>query len=150
MKCHLPSSTLRRLLSLQGQLQESGPGISTVTAESQNGIGFKAPRNLLAAAFNPEGLSVVNAAGSFGRGVLSAGDRLREMIVPESLASLMAGVWTNTETRSLSKQELSLQRRLQDDLDEILAGSCPLCDNTVSNLERVYVQSAEENPTWRL
>jgi len=150
MKSLLPPSGLRKTLTLQMQLL---PGNSfTEYKNGSENSDAKNAQNLLSAAFNQDGFSVVGAAGSFGRGVLSAGDRLREMIVPESLANL-AGGWsstTNREKEHLPKKELMRQKRLQEELDEIIAGSCPLCDSLASNVEKEYISLSSDIDSWRL
>jgi hypothetical protein len=152
MKAILPPSGLRKMVSLQLELVQGHGNESKIGAESLDPQHPKNPQNLLTAAFNPDGFSVVGAAGSFGRGVLSAGDRLREMIVPESLANL-AGGWSGSATRGkqrLSKQQLSVHTRLQEELDDIIASSCPLCDSLVNDLEKDYVQLPSDVESWRL
>jgi vacuolar protein sorting-associated protein 18 len=150
MKSQLQSSGLRKMLALQMQLlkEDSSEETGIVPTSAQN----LNTKKLLTAAFNQEGFSVVGAAGSIGRGVLNAGDRLREMIIPESLANL-AGGWSNSSARDktrLSKKEILLHSQLQEELDEIIAASCPLCDSLVNNLEKEYINSPGDAEGWRL
>jgi len=153
MKSLLNASGLRRMVALQMKLMH---GTSTekmrLATDSMQNLSSKNSQKLLSAAHSQEGFSVVGAAGSFGRGVLSAGDRLREMIVPESLANLATG-WSNTSARNkerLSKKELAQHTRLQEELDDIIAASCPLCDSLVNNLEKEYVTLPSDLESWRL
>jgi len=150
MKAILPSTGLRKMVSLQMELLQGQSEDLKAGIEAKGHVSSKANQKLLSTAFTPEG--IVGAAGSFGRGVLSAGDKLREMIVPESLANL-AGGWSGSNARDkqrLSKSQLSTQKRLQEELDEIIASSCPLCDGLVNDLEKEYVQLAGDVASWRL
>ena len=150
MKAVLPPTGLRKMVSLQLELLQGQSDALKDGLDPKGPSNSKNAQKLLSAAFTPEGL--VGAAGSFGRGVLSAGDRLREMIVPESLANL-AGGWSGSaarDKRHFSKKQLSVQSRLQEELDEIIASSCPLCDSLVNDLEKEYARLPTDIESWKL
>lgn len=95
------------------------------------------------------------AANSLGRGILSAGDRLRDLIVPDALAAVvsapvawipgMGGRKQGTEKDAGQKTE-----KLRAELDDMLAGSCPLCESVVAGLDKPFIKEGEVDTTWEL
>jgi len=144
---------LRKMVSLQTELVKQNPVERPNTPESSIGGINAIPRNLLSANFVPGGKTVVNAAGSFGRGVLTAGDRLRDLIVPESLASVVGG-WSNAVGNNARDRPLNRDARhkaqLRDELDELLTASCPLCDSMVRGLDKPFVEEVERDDSWSI
>lgn len=115
-------------------------------------------RTLLSANFTALANPLQNgsrAANSLGRNILSAGDRLRDLIVPDALASIVsAPAWipsigigsgrsNGAETDGGKKTE-----KLRAELDDVLASSCPLCDSVVAGLDKPFVKEGEVDTTW--
>ena len=101
-KEYLSAVSLRKIIALQNELVKSTPGVdrpnisSPISAANANAIS-RAPtqRTLLSSTFTAPVANGARAANSLGRNILSAGDKLRDLIVPESLASVVsAGVWS--------------------------------------------------------
>jgi vacuolar protein sorting-associated protein 18 len=94
------------------------------------------------------------AANSLGKNILSAGDRLRDLIVPDTLASVvtapvgwipgLGGGKRNSEDKE--KKNEKLRRELED----MLAGSCPLCESVVAGLDKPFVKEGEVDTSWSL
>ncbi|EPQ60538.1 hypothetical protein GLOTRDRAFT_102290 [Gloeophyllum trabeum ATCC 11539] len=165
-KEYLPAHALRRILALQNELMKNTQKsvdrstITTPTVVSPGGQGPRQPlsqRTLLSANFtnltNPlqNGTRTANA---IGRNLLSAGDRLRDLIVPDALASVvsapgwipgMGGKKTETEKDGGKKTE-----KLRAELDEVLASSCPLCESVVVGLDKPFVKEGEMDSSWEL
>ncbi|TFK56966.1 hypothetical protein OE88DRAFT_1650500 [Heliocybe sulcata] len=167
-KEYLPAHALRRILALQNELMKntqksvdrSAIASPTVASPGGQGLGSRQPvsqRTLLSANFtnltNPlqNGTRTANA---IGRNLLSAGDRLRDLIVPDALASVvsapawipgMGGKKAEAEKGGSKKAE-----KLRAELDEVLASSCPLCESVVAGLDRPFVKEGEVDSSWEL
>lgn len=111
-------------------------------------------RTLLSANFNPL-QNGTRAANLLGRNLLSAGDKLRDLIVPDALAAVVSSpAWIpgigggrrhGTETDGGKKAE-----KLRAELDDVLASSCPLCESVVVGLDKPFVKEGEVDTTWAL
>jgi len=165
-KEYLPAPALRRILTLQNELFKGAQGpqdrlthlhsvVSVVTAQARQPA---AQRTLLSTNFanlaNPL-IDGTRAAGSLGRNILSAGDRLRDLIIPDALASVVsAPTWIPgigggrraTEERDDGKRAESLRA----ELDDVLASNCPLCESVVAGLDKPFVSIGEADTTWAL
>ncbi|PFH54792.1 hypothetical protein AMATHDRAFT_72557 [Amanita thiersii Skay4041] len=144
-KEYLPAHSLRKIVILQDRL---------VDPSAQNGKNIlpRQPtrqRTLLSANFGGLG-----AANLLGRSVISAGDRLRDLIVPDALAALVsAPSWMpgiSNEQNAMSGIEENKVEKLRAELEDILAGSCPLCENVVANLDKGFVGENEVDSSWNL
>lgn len=118
-----------------------------------------AQRTLLSANFtnlaNPL-IDGTRAAGSLGRNILSAGDRLRDLIVPDALASVVSapvgwipgmGMGRKSETDKNGGKKVE---KLRAELEEVLASSCPLCESVVAGLDKPFVKDGEVDISWTL
>lgn len=95
------------------------------------------------------------AAGALGRNILSAGDKLRDLIVPDTLVSLVAapvGWIPGMGGRKVgSGRDLTEKtERLRADLDNVLASNCPLCESVVVGLDKPFVKEGEVDTSWDL
>jgi hypothetical protein len=135
------------------------PDRSNVTnpASANPNTAISQPRQLglLSAAFIANPLSV-RTAGSLGRNILSAGDRLRDLIVPDALAAVVsAPAWMPSMGLGGKKNGVHRERgpkgeKLRAELDEMLAGNCPLCESVVAGLDKPFVKEGEMDTTWAL
>lgn len=95
--------------------------------------------------------------------VLGAGyDRLRDLVVPDALAGAIgAGVggipgvgmlWGGAGGRREQKDgELEGKvEKMKEELDELLAKECPLCEGVVVGLDKPFVATGEDDPSWHL
>lgn len=171
-KEYLSSASLRRIVALQSELVKSAqqlptdrssitspmPGLPNNMASQGTG-----QRTLLSAAFTAPAQNSARAGNSLGRNILSAGDKLRDLIVPESLATVVsAGVWSTGLDRigldrmwsggnKGDKNDASKKlEKAREELDELLAGSCPLCEGVIAGLDKPFVKEGEEDESWQI
>lgn len=125
-----------------------------------------AQRTLLSSNFTAPLQNGTRAANSLGRNILSAGDRLRDLIVPDALASVVtapvgwipgiglgAGVVGGGGAKRGTVMEKELGKRaerMRKELDEILARECPLCESVVVGLDKPFVKEGEVDSSWDL
>lgn len=164
-KEYLPAHALRRILTLQTELVKLTQGsldrnaVSTPTA-GPNGRQLPATqRTLLSSNFatnitNPL-QNGTRAAGTLGRNILSAGDRIRDLIIPDALASVVsAPAWMpgmGGGKRDATDQDSGKKaEKLRAELDDVLASSCPLCESVVVGLDRPFVDEGEGDTSWTL
>ena len=118
-------------------------------------------RTLLSANFGistpaQTGAAATRTANSLGRNLLSAGDRLRDLIIPDTLASVVTAPvgWLPGMGSSIGKKptenEEKKKEKLRKELEDLLAGSCPLCENVVAGLDRPFVKEGEVDSSWTL
>ncbi|KAJ7275181.1 Pep3/Vps18/deep orange family-domain-containing protein [Mycena haematopus] len=133
-KEYLPQHALRRILALQTELVKGAP------APQLNGSGVQ-----------PTGTRAI------GRNLLSAGDKLRDLIVPDALAAVVSapgwmpgmGGRRNGLVEDGGKKAAKTER-LRAELEDVLASSCPLCESVVSGLDKPFVKEGEMDTSWAL
>lgn len=164
----LPSHALRRILALQNELVKSsqkGPLDRSAITNPSLGAGTPPPRQpavqrtLLSANFGI-GQGHTRGANSLGRNLLSAGDRLRDLISPDTLASVVTapagwipGIGTGAGAgakRGGGEKDAEKTERLRRELEDVLAASCPLCESVVAGLDKPFVQPGEVDASWAL
>ncbi|KAF9569895.1 DigA protein [Agrocybe pediades] len=167
VKEYLPAHSLRRLVTLQTELmKDASKGKAMVSKPSviisnpTNGRQPVTQRTLLSANFG----HIVNplhngakAANVLGRSVISAGDKLRDLIVPDALATLVSapnwlpglggGSHPTRDERTSDHKRLEAMRA---ELDDLLSSSCPLCENVVAGLDKPFVVEGEADMSWTL
>ncbi|KAL1748553.1 Pep3/Vps18/deep orange family-domain-containing protein [Schizophyllum fasciatum] len=149
-KEYLPSHALRRMLALQNELVRGGPA----ARERQP----SAPRALLSSNFAHAVPAPARAANLLGRNLLSAGDKLRDMIVPDALAAAVAApaAWIpgigggGAKRGAAEKGAEEGAKRARAELEELLASSCPLCESVVVGLDKGFVKEGEVDTSWAL
>lgn len=162
-KEYLPAHALRRILTLQNELVKStqGPIDRNSIANPSNLPSTPAARHptsqrtLLSANF---GIAAplqngTRAANSLGRNILSAGDRLRDLIVPDALASVVtapAGWITGGGKKNVTEKDAAKVEKMRKELEEVLAASCPLCESVVAGLDKPFVKEGEVDASWTL
>lgn len=153
----MPAHVLRRILALQNELITSAPAVATPTNTTQQATGPKTQRTLLSANFGiPNPLqNGTKAANTLGRNLLSAGDRLRDMIVPDALAAVVSAPvsWMPGMGGKKGVHDYDGGKRvekLREELDDVLGSSCPLCESVVAGLDKPFVQVDEEDSSWAL
>ncbi|KAF9475624.1 DigA protein [Pholiota conissans] len=166
VKEYLPASTLRRIVTLQTELMKDAPKGRNGGVGKPPGLAISPPgrqpvtqRTLLSANFGPIVSPLQNgakAANLLGRSVISAGDRLRDLIVPDALAAVVAGAnWlpgmggarAGGEERTVGDKK---RETLRAELEDTLSSSCPLCDSVVAGLDRPFVLEGELDTSWTL
>jgi hypothetical protein len=164
---------LRRILALQQALIKASPHSSSSGPANQL---VSSTRALLSSSTSPSAATAADAqnssSGSSNRarlvgnplsGLVLATDRLRELIVPDALASAITGSLSfssssgKKESNRREKSEKaggigsgmggskeSRMEKIREELDELLAGSCVLCDSVVAGLDKPFVAEGEE------
>ncbi|KAH7912578.1 Pep3/Vps18/deep orange family-domain-containing protein [Hygrophoropsis aurantiaca] len=162
-KDYLPSHALRRILTLQTELVKGVQG-SVVDRPNTGADGQpRQPvhqRTLLSANFTNLGNPIQNgtkAANLLGKNLVSAGDKLRDLIVPDALASVVSAPvgWIpdmgfgSGKKVGLDKDAEKKAEKLRAELDDVLSSSCPLCESIVAGLDKPFVKAGELD-TWTL
>jgi hypothetical protein len=93
---------------------------------------------------------------SIGRNLLSAGDRLRDLIIPDALVTVIAspagwipgigGAQKNALVESATGKRLE---KLRSELEDILASACPLCESVIAGLDKSFT-TGEPDTTWEV
>jgi len=165
-KEYLPATALRRIVTLQTELMKDaskGKGSvqkpSVVVSNPPSGRQPTTQRTLLSANFGPIVNPLQNgakAANLLGRSVISAGDRLRDLIIPDALAAVVSTPsWLpgigGTKSPSLEKTigEKKLES-MRAELEEVLSSNCPLCESVVAGLDKPFVLEGEVDTSWTL
>ncbi|KAI0348420.1 hypothetical protein BDW22DRAFT_1366129 [Trametopsis cervina] len=153
-KEYLPSTALRKVVALQTEL------VKTSGQSTANGGPNRLPpsqRTLLSANFGvPTPVqNGTRAANLLGRNLLSAGDRLRDLIIPDTLASVVTAPvgWLpgiGSSGKKASENEEKKMVKLRKELEDLLAGSCPLCENVVAGVDKPFVKEGEVDSSWTL
>ncbi|KAJ7706319.1 Pep3/Vps18/deep orange family-domain-containing protein [Mycena rosella] len=156
-KEYLPQHALRRILALQNELVK---GAGAPQAHLNGAISGAQPRQatsqrtLLSANFvvNP----LQTGTRVLGRNLLSAGDKLRDLIVPDALAAVVsAPAWIpgmGGRRNGIEKEggKKAKTERLRAELEDVLASSCPLCESVVAGLDKPFVKEGEVDTSWAL
>lgn len=112
------------------------------------------PAVRLASALNPANMNLNMPRNILG----AAGDRLRDMIVPEALASAitvpgfpsMGLLWGGDNV----PRDMTILERdgevAEKYIDDLLSASCPLCEGVVVGLDRPFVALGEDEDSWQL
>lgn len=96
------------------------------------------------------------AANLLSRSVISAGDRFRDLIIPDALAALVStpnwlpGIGSakaSGKEKTVSEKKLETMRT---ELEELLSSNCPLCENVVAGLDKPFVAEGEIDASWTL
>ncbi|KAG8747248.1 hypothetical protein FRC10_001864 [Ceratobasidium sp. 414] len=175
----LSAVQLRRIVALQTELvklaavsQTNGPPVISapvpaVVPPPTAPRGQAQPqRTLLSSAFTAGGtngslsraMNPLTAAAAMGSAVVTASDKLRDLIVPDALATAV-GVWGGRGLSLGSAMGLGGEHQvegeaasrievLRAELDKVLAGSCPLCDSVVAGLDKPFVKEDEVDASW--
>ena len=115
-------------------------------------------RTLLSSNFANPIPNGARAANAVGRNILSAGDKLRELIVPDTLATLVTapvgwipGIGLGGGRRNDTDPELGKKaEKLRTELENVLASNCPLCESVVAGLDKPFIGSEEVDTSWDL
>lgn len=107
----------------------------------------------LAVAQTPNGQRQTNA---IGRNLFSAGDRLRDLIMPDALVTAITapagwipgigGAQRNALVESGTAKRLE---KLRSELEDTLASACPLCESVIVGLDKSFTKG-ESDTTWEV
>lgn len=157
-KEYLPAASLRRIVTLQTELMKDNTKSKGKGSAGSTEPPLRVPvtqRSLLSSNFG----SIVNgakAANLLSRSVISAGDRLRDLIIPDALAALVSSPnWLPGmgSTKPSGKEKTVGEKKMETiriELEELLSSNCPLCENVVAGLDKPFVAEGEVDPSWTL
>ena len=173
VKEYLPAHSLRRILLLQTELVQASGANNTNIAPPGQPQPVPRQRTLLSAQFsqqangrpnslystglltNPLSLAAPLAPAAIGRNVFAAANQLKDLIIPDALANTIAlpfQPWTGGgfgQSKKNGKGEGRKAEKIREELDELLASSCPLCESVVAGLDRLFV-GEDEVDSWQL
>jgi hypothetical protein len=103
---------------------------------------------------NPLLLAAPLAPAAIGRNVFAAANQLKDLIIPDALANTIAlpfQPWTGGGFGQSKKngKEGRKAEKIREELDELLASSCPLCESVVAGLDRPFI-GEDEVDSWQL
>jgi vacuolar protein sorting-associated protein 18 len=102
----------------------------------------------------PNGALATKAANLLGRNIISAGDRVRDLIIPDALAAIVSAPNWMPGRGGARKQgtgmDGSKMEKLRAELDDVLASNCPLCESVVAGIDRPFVREGEVDTSWTL
>ncbi|KAK7468755.1 tethering complex subunit [Stygiomarasmius scandens] len=159
-KEYLPAHSLRRILALQNELVKTNPNpISGVSNPSKIVRQPQTQRTLLSSNFTAPLQNGTRAVNLVGRNILSAGlsagDRIRDLIIPDTLAAVVSaptwipGIGGGRRIEADANKEKKTEK-LRAELEEVLASSCPLCESVVVGLDKPFVKEGEVDSSWAL
>ena len=157
----LPAPSLRRILHLQNELVTKPDPANRALLSSTftpSGSGTATPRNARQQQPSTGSTATDLLLGVTGRNkLLAAGDKLRELIIPDALAQAISvvgagvgvgsggisGSASNGSRRKDGGLEGARAEELRKELDTIVAAVCPLCEGAVVSLDKGFVADGE-------
>lgn len=152
----LPPASLRRIYHLQEELvsKPDSTGRALLSLSFPSGSGTTTPARKPKSAANTGSIATDLLLGVTGRNkLLAAGDKLRELIIPDVLAQAVSvvgqgvGVGPSVSNQKKSKRDGTISEeqtaRLKGELDKIVAAVCPLCEGSVVGLDKPFVEDGE-------
>jgi hypothetical protein len=149
---------LRRLLALQDEivkgkatLLDRGDGVLIDNGAIIRQSGIQKAPNFAVPAQNGH-----RQANSIGRNILSAGDRLRDLIMPDALVTVITSPagWIpgigGGQRNVLAETDTGKRlEKLRSELEDILASACPLCESVIAGLDKPFTKG-ESDTTWEV
>jgi Fe-S oxidoreductase len=93
---------------------------------------------------------------SIGRNLLSAGDRLRDLIIPDALVTVITtpagwipGIGGAQKSALAESGAGKRLEKLRSELEDILASACPLCESVIAGLDKSFTKG-EPDTTWEV
>jgi vacuolar protein sorting-associated protein 18 len=161
VKEFLPTSSLRRIVTLHEEIKKYTN--ETASASDRSAVASPPPgtrqnpvaqRTLLSSTFTAPLQSSTRAANQLGRGLLSAGDRLRDMIIPDTLATILSnplvGITGQMRRGGERPEDKAKVEKLRRELEDILAANCPLCESVIVGLDKPFVKEGDRDTSWDL
>ena len=84
--------------------------------------------------------------------LIAAGDRLRELIIPDALAQAVSvGVGGGRKSKKQDRvEDHSRAQEARKELDDLVAAVCPLCEGAVVGLDKPFIESGEDVGDWTI
>lgn len=166
----LPAPALRRILHLQNELvsrssETTGRALLSSTFAPVPSAGTTHRHGKEASTQRSQPVTSGSTAtdlllGVTGRNkLIAAGDRLRELIIPDALAQAITAVGVGVTGGGMGKKVKSKKERDREDgradaarkeLDELVAGVCPLCEGVLVGLDKPFVKEGEDVGDWEI
>ena len=93
---------------------------------------------------------------SIGRNILSAGDRLRDLIMPDALVTVITspagwipGIGGGQRSVLAETDTGKRLEKLRSELEDILASACPLCESVIAGLDKPFTKAGSDT-TWEV
>lgn len=164
-KEYLSAPTLRRIVHLQNELISLAKHLRRVGEPTRGASGSSKTAAPNTHTEDPSGddaatASLLGLPTSRNR-LLAAGDKIRELVVPDALASAVSAVAisavgggsssrTNKSTISAADpKDQARMERLRGELDRLLASSCVLCEGSVVTLDKGFITTRDgDDGSW--
>lgn len=166
VKGYLPARLLRKIVTLQDAIVGSNKHLFDEVDEMDALYLQKvhphprpptSQRTLISSGFTNPIPNGARAANAVGRNILTAGDKLRELIMPDTLVALITapvgwipGIGLGGGRRNEGDLELGKKAELMRELENVLASSCPLCESVVAGLDKPFIEHGEVDTSWDL
>ncbi|KAI9454019.1 Pep3/Vps18/deep orange family-domain-containing protein [Russula earlei] len=160
-KEYMPAHALRRLLSLQDEIVKGKGGSidqSDLTPIDGNTASWQpgSQRTLLSQNLATQTQNGSRQANTIGRNLLSAGDRLRDLIIPDALVTVITspagwipGIGSAQKSALVEAGAGKRLEKLRSKLEDILASACPLCESVIVGLDKPFT-NGEQDSTWEV
>jgi hypothetical protein len=93
---------------------------------------------------------------TLGRNILSAGDRLRDLIIPDALVTVITspagwipGIGGAQRSALVDGGAGKRLEKLRSELEDILASACPLCESVIVGLDKSFTKG-EPDTSWEV
>jgi vacuolar protein sorting-associated protein 18 len=113
-------------------------------------------RTLLSQSLSSQTQNGHRQTNSIGRNLLSAGDRLRDLIVPDALVTVITspagwipGIGSGQKSALVESVTTKRLEKLRSELEDILASACPLCESVIAGLDKSFTKG-EPDTTWEV
>ena len=82
--------------------------------------------------------------------LLAAGDKLRELIIPDALAQTLSSVTLGGGPAKKQDDKYSEGKAdaARDELDSLVASVCPLCESAIVGLDKPFIADGEDTREW--
>jgi len=146
------------LLALQDEIVK-GKAVSIDATPIDGGAALWQPgmqRTLLSQSLSSQTQNEHRQTNSIGRNLLSAGDRLRDLIVPDALVTVITspagwipGIGGGQKSALVESVTTKRLEKLRSELEDILASACPLCESVIAGLDKSFTKG-EPDTTWEV
>ncbi|WOO79548.1 Vacuolar protein sorting-associated protein 18 [Vanrija pseudolonga] len=149
---YLPAPSLRRILHLQNELtsRSAVPGRQLLSQGFEGGTATP-PRRANTAAGAAASAADFLLAVPGRKTLVAAGDKLRDLIVPDVLAQAVTAVGGSGRTRKKrDPDEEARAEAARKEIDSLVAGVCPLCEGSVAAIDKPFIREDEDLSDWAL
>ncbi|KAJ9114050.1 hypothetical protein QFC22_005870 [Naganishia vaughanmartiniae] len=165
-KDYLPSATLRRIIYLQNEIIRLSKPFKQALAPTPRGLlsttnNASSSNDTISITSRVDPPTQENLLLGGPKRLLAAGDRLRELIVPDVLASAISVIGSggaSSDGMSSKKKGLTAVdprdqnkvEKLRGELDDLVAAGCPLCEGSVTTIDKPFVTARDDDGSWEI